>query len=90
MTAPPSRLAGRHRASLAALGAILVITLAWWALALWPLPAAASPALLRARTICFGTADNGLPSGTGWMMLIGEPIMITLLLLSMTGSVDDP
>jgi len=86
LTTPPPRLAGRHRASLAALGAILLITLAWWALALWPLPAAASPALLRARTICFGTADNGLPSGTGWMMLIGEPIMITLLLVSVTGS----
>lgn len=86
LTAPPTPLAGRHRASLAALGAILLITLAWWALALWPLPAAASPALLRARTICFGTSDNGLPSGTGWMMLIGEPIMITLLLLSVTGS----
>jgi protein SCO1/2 len=85
LTAPPSRLAGRHRASLAALGAILVITLAWWALALWPLPTQASPALLRARVICFGTSDNGLPSGTGWMMLIGEPIMITLLLLSVTG-----
>jgi protein SCO1/2 len=86
LTAPPTPLAGRHRASLGALGAILVITLAWWALALWPLPAAASPALLRARTICFGTSDTGLPSGTGWMMLIGEPIMITLLLLSVTGS----
>jgi protein SCO1 len=80
-----SRLAARHRASLAALGAIFVITLAWWALALWPLPTAASPVLLRARTICFGTADNGLPSATGWMMLIGEPLMISLLLLSVTG-----
>ncbi len=79
------RLERRHWASLAALGVILVITLAWWALALWPLPSAAPPALLRARTICFGTTDNGLPTGTGWMMLIGEPMMITLLLLSVTG-----
>lgn len=81
-----SRLAGRHWASLVALGLILVITMAWWALALWPLSTGASPALLRARTICFGTADNGLPSPVGWMMLIGEPLMITLLLLSVTGS----
>jgi protein SCO1/2 len=80
------RLERRHWASLAALGVILVITLAWWALALWPLPSAAPPALLRARTICFGTTDNGLPTGIGWMMLIGEPMMITLLLLSVTGS----
>ncbi len=84
MTAP--RLAVRHWATLVALGLILLITLAWWGLALWPLPAGAPPALLRARTICFGTTDNGLPSGTGWMMLIGEPIMITLLLLTITGN----
>ena len=84
LTAP--RLAVRHWATLVALGFILIITLAWWALALWPLPAEAPPALLRARIICFGSTDNGLPSGTGWMMLIGEPIMITLLLLTITGS----
>ena len=81
-----SRLAVRHWATLVALGLIIVITLAWWGLALWPLPAEAPPALLRARTICFGTTENGLPSGTGWMMLIGEPITITLLLVSITGS----
>jgi protein SCO1 len=85
-TAPISeRLAPRHWGTLVALGAILVITLGWWALALWPLPAEAPPALLRARTVCFGTGDNGLPNGIGWMMLIGEPIMITLLLVSAVG-----
>lgn len=81
----PQRLALRHWGTLVALGVILLVTLAWWALALWPLPAEAPPALLRARTICFGTADNGLPNPIGWMMLIGEPIMITLLLVSVTG-----
>ena len=81
----PQRLALRHWGTLVALGVILLVTLAWWALALWPLSAEAPPALLRARTICFGTADNGLPSPVGWMMLIGEPIMITLLLVSVTG-----
>lgn len=86
MTPALPRLAGRHWASLGALGLILIITMAWWAFALWPLPAEASPALLRARTICFGTAENGLPSPVGWMLLIGEPLMITLLLLSVTGS----
>ena len=79
------RLAVRHWASLAALGAILLITLGWWALALWPLSDAAPPALLRARVVCFGTSDSGLPSGIGWMMLTGEPIMITLLLLGVAG-----
>jgi cytochrome oxidase Cu insertion factor (SCO1/SenC/PrrC family) len=79
------RLAVRHWASLVALGAILLITLGWWALALWSLSDAAPPVLLRARIICFGTADNGLPSGIGWMMLTGEPIMITLLLIGVAG-----
>lgn len=78
-------LAARHWASLVALGVILLITLGWWALALWPLSDAAPPALLRARVVCFGTDDNGLPSGIGWMMLTGEPIMITLLLLGVAG-----
>lgn len=80
------RLAVRHWAALVALGVILFITLGWWALALWPLSDAAPPALLRARVICFGTADNGLPSGIGWMMLTGEPIMITLLLQGVAGT----
>jgi protein SCO1/2 len=84
LTAP--RLAMRHWATLVALGLILIITLAWWALALWPLPAEAPPALLQARAICFGNADNGLPSAIGWLMLIGEPLMITLLLVTITGS----
>ncbi len=79
------RLAVRHWASLVALGAILLITLGWWALALWPLSDAAPPALLRARLVCFGTSESGLPSGVGWMLLTGEPIMITLLLLSVAG-----
>jgi protein SCO1/2 len=81
-----ARLAARHWATLVALGLILVITLAWWGLALWPLPDTAPPALVRARIICFGSTATGLPSGVGWMMLIGEPIMITLLLVSVTGS----
>ena len=82
----PARLAGRHWATLVALGLILLITLAWWGLALWPLADTAPPALVRARIICFGSTATGLPSGVGWMMLIGEPIMITLLLVSVTGS----
>lgn len=81
-----ARLTGRHWATLVALGLILLITVAWWGLALWPLPDTAPPALVRARTICFGTTSTGLPSAVGWMMLIGEPIMITLLLVTVTGT----
>ena len=81
-----ARLAARHWATLVALGLILLITLAWWGLALWPMPETAPPALVRARYVCFGTTTTGLPSAVGWMMLIGEPIMITLLLVTVTGT----
>jgi len=82
-----SRLATRHWATLVALAAILVITLLWWGLALWPLPADAPPWIARARSVCFGTTRTGLPDGTGWMTLIGQPIMMGMLLVSISGSI---
>jgi protein SCO1/2 len=81
-----ARLATRHWATLVALAAILVITLLWWGLALWPLPADAPPWIARARSVCFGTTRTGLPDGTGWMTLIGQPIMMGMLLVSISGS----
>lgn len=79
------RLTLQQRGVLAAAVVILAVTAAWWGLALWPFAASAPPALLRARVICFGTADNGLPTTFGWMMLTGEPLMITLLLYGAVG-----
>src|SRR5688500_19433216 len=59
--------------ALTALAAILVITAAWWALALWP--AAAEPEwLARTRAACFGSERGGLPDAGGWVLLVGEPI----------------
>lgn len=61
------------RLALVALGSVLVITVAWWALALWPV--ADSPDWLdRARLACFNAAPDGLPDATGWMVLIGQPL----------------
>lgn len=57
-----------------ALFAILVITAAWWALALYPLAADAPAWVARTRAACFGNIDNALPSAGGWLLLIGEPI----------------
>lgn len=57
-----------------ALAAILVITAAWWALALWPLEPSAPQWLLRTREVCFGATHSGLPHAGGWLLLIGEPI----------------
>lgn len=59
---------------LAALAAILAISAAWWALALWPLPADTPDWLQRARFVCFGSMRDTLPSAAGWTLLIGEPL----------------
>lgn len=68
--------------ALTALAAILVITAAWWALALWPAGANAPEWLTRTRTACFGSAPGGLPDAGGWILLLGEPIgMIGALLV---------
>ena len=81
-----ARLATRHWATLVALAAILLITLLWWGLALWPLPGDAPLWIARTRAVCFGTTPSGLPDGTGWMTLIGQPLMMGMLLVSISGS----
>lgn len=66
--------------ALAVAGLIGAVTASWWALALWPMPAAAPVWLVRARDVCFGTAVDGLPNAGGWLLLVGEPVgMIGLL-----------
>jgi cytochrome oxidase Cu insertion factor (SCO1/SenC/PrrC family) len=87
------RLAGtasareRRGAVLTALCAILVITAAWWALALWPAGKIPPEWLARTRGACFGTGESGLPSAGGWVLLIGEPIgMVGVLLVVWGGS----
>jgi cytochrome oxidase Cu insertion factor (SCO1/SenC/PrrC family) len=70
--------------ALIALAAILVITAAWWALALWP--ASAEPEwLTRTRAACFGSARGGLPDTSGWILLIGEPIGMLGALVAIGG-----
>ena len=69
---------------------ILVITAAWWALALWPAGAVEPIWLLRTRAACFGSAPGGLPDAGGWILLIGEPIgMLGALLLIWGGALRD-
>lgn len=67
--------------ALGALGFILVVTAAWWALALWPTPASAPEWLTRARAVCFNTTETGLPDASGWLLLIGQPLGMTAVLL---------
>ena len=67
-------LAERPSPALAALLLVLVITAAWWALALWPAGASEPEWLLRTRAACFGSTAGGLPDAGGWVLLIGEPL----------------
>lgn len=62
------------RLALAALGSVFLITVAWWALALWPVPGGTPDWLQLARTVCFNAGPDGLPDASGWMMLIGQPL----------------
>ncbi|HRP07709.1 MAG TPA: SCO family protein, partial [Gemmatimonadales bacterium] len=75
-------------AAIAALLAIVAVTVAWWALALWPADAGAIEWLERTRAACFGSPPGGLPDTRGWLLLIGEPLgMVALLLVVWPGAV---
>lgn len=68
-------------AALIALASILAITLAWWALALWPAGAIEPEWLARTRAACFGSSRGGLPDAGGWILLVGEPLGMLALLV---------
>ena len=68
-----ARLASDQRWALLALLAIGLVSVAWWALALWPVPG--NPEwLARARAVCFNAGPDGMPDVSGWMVLIGQPL----------------
>jgi cytochrome oxidase Cu insertion factor (SCO1/SenC/PrrC family) len=80
MTAKPT---GRPGPALITLGVIVVITAAWWALALWPAGAAPPEWLVRTRAACFGAAPGGLPDAGGWILLIGDPAGIAAVFIAL-------
>lgn len=59
-----------------ALAGIASVTVAWWMLALWPLPATAPEWLSRTRAVCFGSTPSGLPDTQGWMLLFLQPTLM--------------
>lgn len=69
-----------------ALAAILAITAAWWALALWPLGEAAPQWVVVTREVCFGATRTGLPHAGGWLLLVGEPIGMLAVLQVVWGA----
>lgn len=75
----------RAALALAALAAILAVTAAWWTLALWPASPTVPAWVERTRAVCFGVAPGGLPSGAGWLSLVGEPVGMLGFLLVVWG-----
>ncbi|MEZ4752853.1 MAG: SCO family protein [Bdellovibrionota bacterium] len=59
---------------IALLGIWLIATMSLWGLAFFHLPEATPEWVLRAQSACFGTNENGLPDGYGWMVLILSPL----------------
>ncbi len=72
---------GGGRVAVAALGAILAVTAAWFALALWPEGGATPDWVARTREVCFRPGDDGLPDAGGWLTLTGPPISLLLVLV---------
>ncbi len=73
------------RAPLIALAAVLAVTGLWWTLALWPLSDAAPSWVERARAVCFGTTESGLPDAAGWIALIVQPGVMLGIVFSIWG-----
>ena len=73
------------RGAVAALAALLAVTLAWWALALWPVEGVAPAWLERARAVCFNAGPSGLPDASGWLLLVGQPIGMLAVLMVIAG-----
>ena len=73
-----------RRASLAvlALGAIVIVTAGWWALALWPAGPSTPRWVLLTREVCFGARRNELPNAGGWLLLIGQPLGMLIVLIA--------
>ncbi len=68
-----------------ALVVILVVTAAWWALALWPVGTAQADWVERTRAACFGAMPGGLPDAGGWILLVGEPAGMLAALVGIWG-----
>ena len=73
------------RGALIGLAGLLLITVAWWALALWPVEGVPPAWLERARSVCFNAGPSGLPDASGWLLLVGQPIGMLAVLMVIAG-----
>lgn len=78
-------LRAEERWAMGALGAVILITVGWWALALWPLADTAPEWVVRAREVCFGNQPGTLPPPGGWILLASQPVGMLLVLLTVWG-----
>jgi len=78
-------MARGERLALGALLVLAVVTVAWWALALWPSGDAPPTWLERARWVCFNAGPDGLPDASGWLLLVGQPIGMFAVLFAVWG-----
>jgi protein SCO1/2 len=79
------RMPAHERYALLALAFLALATAAWWALALWPAPGEPPAWLARARWVCFNSGASGMPSASGWLLLIGEPLGLGVALWAAFG-----
>ena len=73
------------RGAMMGLAALLAVTVAWWALALWPVEGVPPAWLERARAVCFNAGPSGLPDASGWLLLVGQPIGMLAVLMVIAG-----
>ncbi|MDE2975344.1 MAG: SCO family protein [Gemmatimonadota bacterium] len=73
------------RGAMFALAALLAVTVAWWALALWPVEGVPPAWLERARAVCFNAGPSGLPDASGWLLLVGQPVGMLAVLMVIAG-----
>ena len=73
------------RGAMMGLAALLAITVAWWALALWPVEGVPPAWLERARAVCFNAGPSGLPDASGWLLLVGQPVGMLAVLMVIAG-----
>jgi cytochrome oxidase Cu insertion factor (SCO1/SenC/PrrC family) len=77
---------GRAWAALSTLVVIAAITASWWSLALWPVGPTTPTWFLRTRAVCFGTTLNDLPNAGGWLLLVGQPLGMLVVLTAVWGA----
>lgn len=82
---PGNGLSRRDVWPLGAVGFVLAVSAVWWTLALWSVPGAPEW-LERTRAVCFNLTETGLPDTKGWLLLLGQPPTMFVMLMVAWGA----